>query len=473
MVQSTLSVLIPLYNEEEFIRELLERVVAAPLPNGMGRELIVVDDASSDGSAEVVEDFMASCPGLNIKLIRQEKNRGKGAAIRRAIQAATGQYSIIQDADLEYDPREYPRMLGPLLNGDADVVYGSRFLAAGERRVLYYWHSLANRFVTTLCNIAADVNLTDIETCYKAFRTSFAKTIPIQSDRFGIDPELTVKFARRGARIYETPISYRGRTYEEGKKIGKKDALEAVWAILRARVTSKLYTDTGAANLDALSFAPKFNRWMADTISPWIGHTVLEVGGGTGNMTRQLCARRKFYIVTDSDAEHVERLRMTFRHRPAVRVAKLDAALDSDFEPFRQSVDTVVCLNVLEHIRDDEAALRRIRTLLRENGWLILLVPNDPKAFGAIDRAVGHFRRYTPGHLAWLLNGAGFDLEGTLSFNRVSMPGWRFAGQVMKSAQLSRTSLRWFDRFVWLWRRIDRSLPWAPVSIIAIARRRG
>jgi 2-polyprenyl-3-methyl-5-hydroxy-6-metoxy-1,4-benzoquinol methylase len=472
MLQSTLSVLIPLYNEEEFIRELLERVAAAPLPDGMTRELIVVDDASNDGSAEVVEDFMASWPDLNIRLIRQPKNRGKGAAVRLAIQAATGQYSIIQDADLEYDPREYPKLLGPLLNGDADVVYGSRFLAAGERRVLYYWHSLANRFVTTLGNIAADLNLTDIETCYKAFRTSLAKTIPIESDGFGIDPELTIKFARRGARIYETPITYHGRTYAEGKKIGKKDAVAAVWAILRMRFTSRLYSDTGAANLDALSFAPKFNRWMADTIAPWMGHTVLEIGAGMGNMTRPLCVRRKLYIVTDSDAEHVERLRMMFRHRPAVHVAKLDAAVDSDFDPFRQSVDTVVCLNVLEHIKDDAAALMRIRTLLRENGWLILLVPNDPKAFGAIDRAVGHYRRYTRAHLAWLLNSAGFDVEGTLSFNRVSMPGWRFAGQVLKSAALSRTSLRLFDRFVWLWRRIDGMLPWEPASIVAIARRR-
>jgi glycosyltransferase involved in cell wall biosynthesis len=472
MLQSTLSVLIPLYNEEEFIRELLKRVVAAPLPDGMKRELIVVDDASNDGSAEVVRDFMASCPDLNIRLIRQYRNRGKGAAVRLAIEAATGEYSIIQDADLEYDPREYRKLLGPLLNGDADVVYGSRFLVAGERRVLYYWHALANRFVTTLGNIAADLNLTDIETGYKAFRTSFAKTIPIESNRFGIDPELTIKFARRGARIYETPISYHGRTYEEGKKIGKKAVLDAVWTILRTRFTSRLYTDTASANLDALSFAPKFNRWMADTIAPWMGHTVLEIGAGMGNMTRPLCARRKLYIVTDADAEHVERLRMMFRHRPSVYVAKLDASVDSDFEPFRQSVDTVVCLNVLEHIRDDGAALKRIRTLLRENGWLILLVPNDPRAFGAIDRAVGHYRRYGRAHLAWLLNSAGFDVEGTLGFNRVSMPGWRFAGQVMKSAELSRTSLRMFDRLVWLWRRIDRALPWAPVSIIAIARRR-
>ena len=188
MNSPSLSILIPLYNEEEFIAVLLDRVLAAPVPDGMERELIVVDDGSSDGSAEAVQAFMAARPDGGIRLIRHEKNCGKGAAIRTAIASATGTYSIIQDADLEYDPREYPKLLGPLLSGDADVVYGSRFMAAGERRVLYYWHSLANHFLTTLCNIVSNLNLTDMETCYKAFRTSFVKTIPSQSDRFGIEP---------------------------------------------------------------------------------------------------------------------------------------------------------------------------------------------------------------------------------------------------------------------------------------------
>jgi glycosyltransferase involved in cell wall biosynthesis len=233
MYANSLSVLIPLYNEEEFIGELLTRVINAPLPSGLGRELIIVDDCSKDGSAEAVERFMASTPDVPITLIRHEKNQGKGAAIRTAIQAATGQYSIIQDADLEYDPREYPKLLGPLLEGEADVVYGSRFMAAGERRVLYFWHSLANKILTTLCNIVADLNLTDMETCYKAFRVEVVKALTVEENRFGIEPELTAKVAKMGLRIYEVPISYQGRTYAEGKKIGWKDGVRALYCILK------------------------------------------------------------------------------------------------------------------------------------------------------------------------------------------------------------------------------------------------
>jgi len=471
MTNPSLSILIPLYNEEEFIAALLDRVLAAPVPGGMERELIVVDDGSKDGSAEIVEAFMAARPGCAIRLIRHEKNRGKGAAIRTAIASATGTYSIIQDADLEYDPREYPKLLGPLLSGEGDVVYGSRFMAAGERRVLYYWHSLANHFLTTLCNIVSDLNLTDMETCYKAFRTSFAKTIPIQSDRFGIEPELTVKFARRKARIYETPISYHGRTYEEGKKIGPKDALEALWVIVRSRFTSKIHTDTGHEVLDALSVAPKFNRWMADTIAPFAGRKLLEIGSGVGNLTRQLCPRRELYFATDLNPDYVEQLGRMLTNRPTVHVRTLDASKPGDFAGLEQKVDTVVCLNVLEHIEDHVGALLAIRTALEPGGRLILLVPNDPRAYGTLDEALGHFRRYTPATLTSVLNETGYDLENMLHFNRVSMPGWRVTGQVMKSRTLSPMGLRAFDKLVWLWRRIDASLPWQPTSIIAIARR--
>jgi glycosyltransferase involved in cell wall biosynthesis len=231
MTTQTLSILMPLYNEEQFVGEILRRVLAAPLPAALEREVIVVNDCSTDSSPEIVERAAATDP--RIRLFHQPKNMGKGAAIRRAIEEATGEYAIIQDADLEYDPGDYPRMLGPLVDGRADAVFGSRFATSEARRVLYFWHSLANQMLTLSCNLVSDLNLTDMETCYKAARTSLLKSIPLRSARFGIEPELTIKLAKRRVRIYEVPISYHGRTYEEGKKIGLKDAFKAVYTLMR------------------------------------------------------------------------------------------------------------------------------------------------------------------------------------------------------------------------------------------------
>jgi glycosyltransferase involved in cell wall biosynthesis len=235
-----LSVLIPVFNEERLIGTLLDRVATAPLPEGIDRELCLVDDASTDGSLQVMKAYATRYPGL-VRLGRHEVNRGKGAAIRTALGLSGGDYCIVQDADLEYDPREIGRLLLPLIEDRADVVFGSRFNSAGERRVIYFWHTVANKLLTLLCNMVANLNLTDMETCYKAFRTPLLKSIPLRQDRFGIEPELTIKVAKRKARIYETPISYHGRTYEEGKKIGIRDAIDAVWVIFRFSMTRDLH----------------------------------------------------------------------------------------------------------------------------------------------------------------------------------------------------------------------------------------
>jgi glycosyltransferase involved in cell wall biosynthesis len=226
-----LSVVIPAYNECATIHNLLQRVAAAPLPPGVALEIVVVDGGSKDGTRELLREI-ATQGTLKILLIEQPENRGKGAAIRTGFAAATGDVLLIQDADLEYDPRDYPVLLQPILDDEADVVFGSRFLG-GPHRVLFYWHSVGNKFLTMLSNMMTDLNLSDMETCYKVFRREVLDGIVLRSNRFGIEPELTAKVAKRGARVFEVPISYRGRTYAEGKKIGWKDGFSAIWSILR------------------------------------------------------------------------------------------------------------------------------------------------------------------------------------------------------------------------------------------------
>jgi glycosyltransferase involved in cell wall biosynthesis len=467
MTATKISILVPLYNEEEFVGALLERVLAAPLAEGLEREIIVVDDGSTDGSAEIVEALAAAHPKI-IRLVRHPRNQGKSAAVRTAIQHATGELSIIQDADLEYDPREYRRVLAPLIEGKADAVYGSRFMISGERRVLYFWHSIANRILTGLCNLVADLNLTDMETCYKAFRTSLVRSIPLRSSRFGIEPELTIKLAKRRVRIYETPIGYHGRTYEEGKKIGLRDAVQAIGIILRYAFTNDLYVDPGPEILHALSGAPRFNRWMADTIRPYVGKQVLEIGAGIGNLSRMLAPRRKLYVAADIDGEHLARLQTRFAHRPSLRVARCDLQEPRDFAPFAGQMDSVVCLNVLEHIEDDMQGLRNIHSALKPGGRAIVLVPHDQRIFGSLDVALGHYRRYSHRELQEKMERAGFRVERILNFNRISRPAWYVSGRLLKRSTLGHWRLKAFDRMVWLWRIIDPLLPWPPTSIIAI-----
>jgi glycosyltransferase involved in cell wall biosynthesis len=226
----TLSIVIPAYNESKTIEKIVETVRAVPLGE-IGKEIIIVDDCSSDGTREIIDRLAADLP--DVRAVHHAVNQGKGAALRTGFREATGDWVIIQDADLEYDPGEYMNLLEPVIEGKADVVYGSRFIGSGAHRVLYFWHSMGNRLLTTLSNMFTNINLTDMETCYKLFRREIIQKIDIEENRFGFEPEITAKVARMKVRIFEVGISYYGRTYEEGKKIGWRDGVRAIVCILK------------------------------------------------------------------------------------------------------------------------------------------------------------------------------------------------------------------------------------------------
>ena len=231
-----LSIVIPAYNEARTIHRILDRIAQVELPGGLGKEVIVVNDCSRDNTQEVLEAYRDAHPELPMVVMRHEVNQGKGAALHTGIRRATGEYLIVQDADLEYDPREYDQLLRPILEGFADVVYGSRFMGGKPHRILFFWHTIGNRLLTFLSNMFTNLNLTDMETCYKLFRTEIIQAMPLQEKRFGFEPEVTARVARiPNVRIYEVGISYYGRTYAEGKHIGWKDGVRAIYCIVKYR----------------------------------------------------------------------------------------------------------------------------------------------------------------------------------------------------------------------------------------------
>jgi glycosyltransferase involved in cell wall biosynthesis len=463
-----LSVLVPVYNEVGTVRALLERVMAVPIR----KEVIVVDDCSTDGTRVVLEELRRATSDTadnRLRILYHERNQGKGAAVRTAVPHARGAVTIIQDADLEYDPAEYPQLIAPILAGDADVVYGSRFTGS-PRRVLFFWHTVANRLLTLLSNMCTNLNLTDMETCYKAFRTPILQRIPIRSNRFGLEPELTAKVARLRCRVYEVPISYRGRQYSEGKKIGFKDAVAALWTILRFAVVADVgRDDPGFVTLSRVEKLRRYNALLWEFVQPFVGRRVLEIGAGTGLMTRYLATRERL-VATDLDPQYVELLRRTYDGKPNVEVRQLDLARlgEAGFPP--GSFDTVVCANVLEHIEDDRRALRAIHDVLAPGGQVILIVPAHRTLYGTIDRAIHHFRRYSRADILGKLEAEGLTVEVARHFNTIGVLGWFLNARVLRRRTVPGVQARLNDWLVPLLRLERLVRPPFGLSLVVVGR---
>jgi glycosyltransferase involved in cell wall biosynthesis len=431
----------PVYNEARTLRTIVARVLASPV--GLPMELVCVDDGSRDGSRDILDALAAK--DARIRVIRQPRNMGKGAAIRAAIAHMRGDIGLIQDADLEYDPADYPALVAPILEGRADAVFGSRFASASQRKILLYWHGVANHFLTWLTNIFNNINLTDMETCYKAVRADILRQTPLHSDRFGIEPELTTKLAQWNIRLYEVPISYHGRSVAEGKKIGWKDAVSAVWTLVKYRfIDDRFTTHDGYYVLQSMRRARGLNRWILEQFQTYIGQRVLEAGCGIGNFTELLLERDRL-ICVDNDPLYVEMANWRLGHLENVRTLRRDLSVVAAYIELKpERIDTIVCLNVLEHIAPDEQVLRAYFDVLEPGGHAIILVPAHMWLYGPCDEALGHVRRYTQTELHSKMQAAGFEVVMMEEFNRMGVPGW-YLNKLLGRRDLNPRQMRAFE----------------------------
>ncbi|MFL6305028.1 MAG: glycosyltransferase [Candidatus Sulfotelmatobacter sp.] len=463
-----LSVLVPVYNERHLVEASLRRLLAVKSDLISAMEVIVVDDCSTDGSWDALTRLAAQ--DERISLFRHHRNCGKGAAIRTALEYATGEISIVHDADLEYHPEDIPALLVPFAKDGADAVFGSRYLPGMYRRALTHRHTMINKGITFIANCISDLSLTDLETGYKAVKTTLLKSIPLRSDDFRFEVEIAFKLAKRGARIFEVPIRYLPRNEREGKKIRPRDGVLALAAILRFSLIDDIYQHDqyGSNILVELESARRFSLWMGDVLRPYVGDRVLEVGAGIGNLSSQFLPR-DFYVASDVNPHYLEYLSAFAQGKPYLHVLRIDAGSSDDFVGLEEQFDTVVMINVLEHVPDPAVALANVRSALQPGGRAVILVPAHPRLFGTLDEVLEHRERYTPEKLRGQLVQAGLRVEQIFDFNRISVPGWWFNGRVLQRKKFSKIQLKALNTALPVLKHLDRLIPWSGLSVIATA----
>jgi SAM-dependent methyltransferase len=457
-----LSVVMPCYNEQATLRTVVDRVLASPFTG----EVLIVDDGSRDDTLAIAQSIDDS----RVRVFAQPFNMGKGAALRRGFREASLPYVVVQDADLEYDPADFATLLQPLLDDRADVVYGSRFLGGQAHRVLYFWHSVGNRVLTTTSNALTNLNLTDMETCYKVFRREIIQSIDIVEDRFGFEPEITAKVARGKWRIYEVSVSYQGRTYDEGKKITWRDGVRAMYCMFRySALWPRRGVDSPHASQDVVgsddalegvltdleATSPQYADWVASLVTPHLGERVLEVGAGVGTMTTRIVAPGRTVVALEPSPQRASDLAQRMKASPAVTV--VSGSLD-DLDA-GERFDTVVFVNVLEHIQDDLAALRAVRARLRPGGNVVVFAPAFGTLYGRFDRDVGHWRRYRRSDLATTLSQAGFAVPEARYVNLPGALAWWVVGRQLGLTPTASIFASAFDRAVPIIRRAEARRP--------------
>jgi glycosyltransferase involved in cell wall biosynthesis len=436
-----------------------------------------VDDCSTDSTPDVLEAFKAredraADAKFDWIFLRHARNLGKGRAIVTGFERADCAITVIHDADLEYHPKDLLRIVEVFAEEQADAVFGSRFVGGDVRRVLDYRHQLGNRFLTLLCNLVTNLNLTDMETCYKAVKTDLLKSIPLESNDFRIEPELTIKLAKRNARVYEVPISYSGRTYQEGKKINWRDGYRALWAILKFAVSDNIYVRDayGSQILARLSRAWKYNAWLADTIRDFCGNRVLEIGSGVGNITRQLIPRAE-YVASDINPHYLQTLQALTNDRPYLRTSYCDITDSETFPRVPDGYDTVICLNVVEHIEDDRACLSNIARVLAPNGRAIILVPQGRWNYGTLDEVLEHKRRYNKESLRQLAEECDLEITKIVELNRIGTLAWFINAKVLRRRSFGLFQIWLLNVLTPVFRAIDPLLPLPGLSLIGVLER--